>query len=712
MKLDKKSIIKNLDFIYPKGGSLQAKVFDILAKCGLAVCIISAIISVLVEDGFKSFFWNMLGALISLVLLKYTRKTGRYRPSMILTIIVIFIGLFSFLFFTGGGYHSGMPCFFIFATVFTAFMLDGIIMPIFVFIELAWYSLILMWAHYNPGSVKLIYNEKAIFADVWVDVLIVSLSLSITMYLQMKAYRNKEKELGEAILVAEEANRAKSDFLAKMSHDIRTPLNTIMAMNEMIVDNTSSARIRGWVNDSNVSGRILLSLIDDMLDLTKIEAGRMDLLSQPWDTGALFSEIARLWKVQAQKEGLEFEYEMDAAVPPTLLGDEDVIRKVVNNLLSNSVKYTKKGCIRLNVSWDGELVLVVEDTGIGIAPEHLENIFNPFERGVQDIYRETSGSGLGLAIVKELVDAMKGTINCKSVLNEGSVFTVRLPLGIYTGKIAKTKEEPSDIKTGGTKKRFVAPDARVLVVDDNTFNHKVIEEFLEPSLIQIDEVESGYEALEMIDIRHYDLVLMDLRMPKMDGAETLERIRSEYPDFDAPVVVLTADIMNGVEQSLLEKGFAGFLAKPVSSQKLFETIASFIPDKIVSIETENENDMSLAQIEDRQDMLMPYGIDLKLALENNAANFEEFMMRVDLFEQYADENLKKLGVSSYDENYYIFIHSVKSIAWGIGAFLLARLSETVEYRNDKEFSNMMNPVIIDEYKRVRSGLAILKSEVG
>ena len=324
MKLDKKSIIKNLDFIYPKGGSLQAKVFDILAKCGLAVCIISAIISVLVEDGFKSFFWNMLGALISLVLLKYTRKTGRYRPSMILTIIVIFIGLFSFLFFTGGGYHSGMPCFFIFATVFTAFMLDGIIMPIFVFIELAWYSLILMWAHYNPESVKLIYNEKAIFADVWVDVLIVSLSLSITMYLQMKAYRNKEKELGEAILVAEEANRAKSDFLAKMSHDIRTPLNTIMAMNEMIVDNTSSARIRGWINDSNVSGRILLSLIDDMLDLTKIEAGRMDLLSQPWDTGALFSEIARLWKVQAKKEGLEFEYEMDAAVPPTLLGDEDV----------------------------------------------------------------------------------------------------------------------------------------------------------------------------------------------------------------------------------------------------------------------------------------------------------------------------------------------------------------------------------------------------
>lgn len=711
MKTKEKNIRKFLDLLYPVGGDLQAKVFDILAKCGLTVCLISAVISVLVEGGFKSFNWNMLGALISLALLAYTRKTGRYRPSMILTIIIIFIGLFSFLFFTGGGYHSGMPCFFIFATVFTAFMLDGIIMPIFVFIELVWYSFILMWAHYNPESVALIYNEKAIFVDVWVDVLIVSLSLSITMYLQMRSYRKKEKELGEAILVAEEANRAKSDFLAKMSHDIRTPLNTIMAMNEMIIANTSSARIRGWVNDSNVSGRILLSLIDDMLDLTKIEAGRMDLLSQPLKPRELFSQIARQWKLQAEKEGLEFEYDMEKTVPSTLLGDEDVIGKVTNNLLSNSVKYTKKGKVRLCISWDTELVITVEDTGIGIAPEHLENIFNPFERGVQDIYRETSGSGLGLAIVKELVDAMEGTINCRSVLDEGSVFTVRLPLDIYKGYVPNKGKSSSESETGSTIRRIVAPNVRILVVDDNAFNRKVIADFLEPSLIQIDEVESGYEALEMIDIKEYDLVLMDLRMPKMDGVETLERIRSDYPAFDAPVIVLTADIMNGVEESLLEKGFAGFLAKPVNSQKLLETIGSFIPDKVISIETERENGMSLSQIENKQDTLMPYGIDLKLALENNAANFEEFMMRVDLFEEYADDSLEKLETSVFDEDYYIFVHSVKSVAWGIGAFLLARLTETVEYRNDGEYSQMMNPVIIDEYRRVRTGLTILRNEI-
>ena len=161
MEVDKKRILKKFDFIFPKGGDLQAKVFDILAKCGFIVCVITGIVSVLVEDGFQSFYWNMLGALFSITLLVFTRKTGRYRASMILTIIVIFIGLFSFLFFTGGGYHSGMPCFFIFATVFTAFMLDGFITTIFVVLELVWYSIILMWAHYNPESVSLIYNEKA-----------------------------------------------------------------------------------------------------------------------------------------------------------------------------------------------------------------------------------------------------------------------------------------------------------------------------------------------------------------------------------------------------------------------------------------------------------------------------------------------------------------------------------------------------------------------
>ena len=489
--------------------------------------------------------------------------------------------------------------------------------------------------------------------------------------------------------------------------------NTMMAANEMIVTNTSSAKIREWVNDSNVSGRILMSIIDDMLDLSRIEAGRLNILDQPWDTRRLFDETARAWKTQADKEGLYLEHEIDDGVPAYLSGDEDIIRKITNNLLSNAVKYTKVGGITLSVRWDGELEITVRDTGVGIAPEYIKEIFKPFDRGVQELYRETSGSGLGLAIVKELVDAVGGTIDCNSALDVGTAFIVRLPQKEYSAKkdAASSHEDGSDnASTKRRKKQFVAPDARILVVDDNALNRKVIEGFLEPALIQIDDVESGSEALEMIDIKTYDLVLMDLRMPGMDGTETLRKIREDYPDFDTPVVVLTADIMNDVKEKLLKQGFADFIPKPVNSSSLYDAIARLIPDKVVMLETDSEDGLTLAEIEEYQDRLIPYGINLKLALESNAGNTAEFLTRAELFDEYADDNIA--GLKKTGEDYYLQVHSIKSIARGVGAYLLAQLSETAELRHDDDFAKDITPVLLDEYERVRAGLNRFREEVG
>ena len=538
------------------------------------------------------------------------------------------------------------------------------------------------------------------------------LSLAITMYFQIRVYREKQQELNQAILAAEEANRAKTDFLAKMSHDIRTPLNTMLAMNEMIVSNSSSARIREWVGDSNVSGRLLLSLIDDMLDLTKIEAGRMELIKQPWDTGALFLEAVKIWKPQADKAGLDLSFDVSPHVPARLLGDEYAILKVTNNLLSNSVKYTKTGGVCLNIDWDKELIIIVSDTGTGIAPEFLDRMFKPFERGVQDIYRETSGSGLGLAIVRELVDAMGGTIDCRSAVNDGTIFTVRLPQEICSDREAKeTGREKEKSAKGQINRQFVAPEAHVLLVDDNEYNRKVVKGFLETTLIQLDDVESGYEALEMIDIKDYDLVLMDLRMPGMDGLETLNRIRSDYPDFKAPIVLLTADIMNGIEEKMLSMGFSGFLAKPISSTKLIETISGYIPDKLVYIESKGSDGLTLAEIEEYRELLMPYGINLSLGLEYNAGNVDELLTRASLFEDYAEETAKGIDTTDPDDEYYIRIHSLKSVARGIGAYLLAELAEGVEYRKDDDFSRAINPIMLSEYERVRKGYRVLKESM-
>jgi CheY-like chemotaxis protein len=200
-------------------------------------------------------------------------------------------------------------------------------------------------------------------------------------------------------------------------------------------------------------------------------------------------------------------------------------------------------------------------------------------------------------------------------------------------------------------------------------------------------------------------------MPKMDGAETLDRIKEEYPDFDTPVVLLTADIMNNIKERMLERGFADFIAKPVSSARLYETICRFIPDKIVSIDTEEEEGLTVYEVESFQDMLMPYGINIKTAIENNAGDVVEFLKRAALFEEYADDSMERIREGSKDEEYYIQMHSTKSAARGIGAYLLAELAETIELRKDDDFTRQTNPVLLEEIERVRKGIEKLSEEM-
>ena len=706
MKKKNSKLHKAISVIFATDSEIQVIAFNILAVCGIVVSIITGVVNGL--RGSSAVIPDLLGVVGSVALMYYCHKTGNYKRAMILTAFLIFMGLFTLLYFIQGGYHGGIPSFFIFGIVFTAFLLDGVSMVVMIAMELVWYAALILYSYFHP--VTLNNDEKFYMTCVIMDMTLVALSLAITMYFQIRVYRKKQKQLNDAIHDADEANKAKSDFIAKMSHDVRTPLNTMLAMNELIVSNTSSERIKEWVNDSNVSGELLLSMIDDMLDLSRIEAGRNVILSEPWNTREVFDEIAKVWKLNAARSGLEFKYDFEKNIPAYLNGDESVIRKITDNLLSNSVKYTKKGSIHLSVKQDDMLEIAVEDTGVGIAPEYIDEIFSPYERGVEEVYKETSGSGLGLSIVKELVEAMGGTIKCDSELGKGSIFTVRIPQKEVLVINMKAEERPLPNEKKKSD-QFIAPDARILVVDDNAYNRKVIREFTEPALIQVDDVESGYEAVEMIDIKDYDLVFMDIRMPHMDGMQTLAKIKEDYPDFDTPVIALTGDIMNGVESKLMSMGFSGFLAKPVSLTRLLKTIAEFIPDKIVELDAVDEKGLSSEKIEIGQSFLIPFGIDLKLALEYCAGNTGEFETRAELFEEYADSNIANLKGQSFTDDYYLQIHSVKSVAKGIGAYLLAELAETVERRRDDDFSKEVNPLILAEYERVRKGIARYREEI-
>ncbi|MCR4842225.1 MAG: response regulator [Eubacterium sp.] len=710
-----------LRYLMPENVDIQVSAFHILAAGGALVSVITGLYNYVAGIGMDAVIQNLLGAVFSVVLLVYTHRTGRYKGAMILTVVVIFIGLFTLLFFSGGGYKSGVPSFFIFAVVFTAFMLDGPVMPFLVVVELVWYGGLCFFAYHNPLPAESILDDRAFLIDVVTCQSIVSVTLAVTMFLQIRVYKRKQEELNRAVIEARKADEAKSDFLAKMSHDIRTPLNTILAMNELIVQNTSSREIKDWVNNSDVSGEILLSLINDMLDISKIESGKFRLKSIPYNPKGFFRDLADIWEVRTGSRGLDFEFLYNTDFGGTLRGDEESLLKIVNNLMGNAVKYTEEGSVGMYVSLESPdneagqqgsskmmLTILVRDTGVGIAPEDIDRIFMPFERGMQEDVRGNSGTGLGLSIVSELTETMNGTVFCESNPGEGTVFTVTIPQEVDAWTIAPTADDAAREKK---TEHIVAPEARILVVDDNAFNRKVVVELLAPALVQIDDVESGYEALEMVDIKDYDLVLMDLRMPGMDGEETLEKIHEEYPGFEAPIVALTADIMNGVEQRLLAHGFSGFLSKPISSSRLYDALREFVPDKVVSIQGKEEGGLTRDNLEGWQDILMAYGIDLNLALENNAGSVEELIMRMHLFENYAGENSVLSDEPVIDGNYYIQIHSLKSMAKGIGADLLSEMAAAVEFREDDTFAVAIHGILLAEYERVCRGIAVLEEKI-
>ncbi len=712
---DRKNLYSRvLRFFLPRGKDIHLAIFNLIAVGGIITSIATAVYNLAMGFG----IWNFLAIIVagvsySVAMIIYTHRTGQYRGPMIVTVFVVFIGLFSYLFFTSGGYRSGIPLFFVLAVVFTAFMLNGAIMPILVVFELLWYVGLCVFAYFNPASVEspLNYDEIDYVMDIIVSMVIASAVLSATAYFEVRIYRKKQIELERTKQEAEKANEAKTDFIARMSHDVRTPLNTIMAMNELTLQNTSSKEIREWIGDSSNSAQILLSLVNDMLDISRIEAGRAQLYPQPYKTTSFFFDVEKAWEPQVVRAGLHFIVKMDPDIPSKLNGDRVALRKIIDNLLSNAVKYTKSGNVSLSAGFDHTekcLEISVTDTGCGIEKYNLEKIFKPFERG--SIEAAIQGSGLGLAIVHELTEYMKGSISCESEVGLGSTFKVRLPQVVEDETPIGPREEwrAEEKRAHGKGVRKVAPGATVLVVDDNLYNRKVIGQLLDPMLIRVDDVESGHEALEMIDIKTYDLILMDLRMPEMSGTETFAKIKEDYPDFDTPVVALTAEIIGGVEEKVLKQGFSGYLSKPVSSSQLYEAIEQFVPDKVVTMEDDSEEGVADEDITLLQDRLMPYGINIRLALDYNAGDSKEFLMRTALFDEYAPNTMGMLEKSRGSREYYVQVHSVKSVAKGIGAWLLADIAEAVEMRQDDDYSETAHELLMREYRRVREGVTILR----
>ena len=518
---------------------------------------------------------------------------------------------------------------------------------------------------------------------------------------------NKVKE-------AEQANKAKSNFLANMSHEIRTPINAVLGLDTMILRESKEKNIRKYASDIQSSGRSLLSLINDILDFSKIESGKMELICADYDITSIVNDVVNMIRPKAVDKELFFEIDIDENIPCGLYGDDVRIRQIIVNLLTNAVKYTHMGGVKLSIksTIDGEnarLLVSVRDTGIGIKPEDIDKLYEEFVRIEESRNKNIEGTGLGINIVISLLKLMGSKLNVDSEYGVGSNFYFELiqpikniePIGNINQRLMQIDDDDEFVVS------FNIPDCKLLVVDDNAMNRNVFCNLLKDMQCQIDEADSGKACLELVKNNKYDIIFMDHMMPEMDGIETLHHMNEMESNLnkDTPVIILTANAISGARELYMSEGFNDYLTKPIDYDKLEAMIGTLVPEdkKQQVVKRADENEEEAIEYTD-----LPFvdGIDwqsamLKLRSEQllkDSINSFSMMAKPDM--QMLKEMYGRLVAGMSDESfdeYRIKVHSMKSNVATIGAYHVAGLAKYLEYgARDKDINVINNLMTLFE----------------
>ncbi|WP_052169834.1 ATP-binding protein [Pseudobutyrivibrio ruminis] len=528
-------------------------------------------------------------------------------------------------------------------------------------------------------------------------IVVFSIFLILAIIVALKIAQNVIKEINSMnefmqrqLDAVDSASKAKSQFLASMSHEVRTPINAILGMNEMIIRESSDEQIVEYATNVKQAGKALLAQVNSILDYSKLEEGKMDIIQVEYDLATMINGFVTSVATRAKSKGLRMEVNVDTNLPTTLLGDDVRLGQVINNLLTNAVKYTEVGVITLNI-WeesreDGaiDIGVSVQDTGIGIKPEDMEKLSASFTRIEEERNRNIEGTGLGIPIVIEILRLMGSDLKVESVYGQGSTFSFVIrqgiindePLGDYRKRVKRSYRRRNKYTYPSM------PKANIIVVDDYEMNLVVAKNLMKVYDFIPDLAESGPEAVTRIEEKHYDIIFMDHMMPDMDGVETLEILKKrQMIDESTAVIALTANAIAGAKDFYISKGFNDYLTKPIDAEALEQVLTKYVPaEKIVKKSISDiKNNKSLTVNDDERKALIKIFVS---TIQETAKNLDSLLEAEDI------------------KNYTIKVHGLKSTARLIGEMSISSKAEALEKagnENDWDYIKSHHKELIREY---------------
>ena len=578
---------------------LQERLFRMIMAAGLVGLMIGIISGIFSGEDIANTL-TLCGAFLFLGIITFVSiRYHKIQMGAVITGVLILFVVMPFNFFTTGGIYGGASLWFLLGIVYVCFLIEKRIKIVLILCGFAVDAACYYIAFYHSEYVVPHTMEMA-YSDSFVSMVIVSSVICSMIAFQNAIFKRENKLAQEQKKEIEDLNRMQNRFFSSMSHEIRTPINTIIGLNEMILRENVSDEVADDAANIQSASEMLLALINDILDMSKIESGKMDIVQTTYDLGAMLSDLVGMIWIRAKEKGLEFHVDVDQSLPSQLYGDEVRIKQILINMLNNAVKYTSEGAVTLAIQRgrtddDGmtEVIFSVTDTGMGIKKESIPYLFQAFKRVDEEQNRYIEGTGLGLSIVRQLVDLMGGEISVNSVYRKGSTFVVSLPQRAVTD--ASIGELDLETRHAMNRSRhyrqtFEAPNAHVLIVDDNETNLMVAQKLLRDTKVQIDTATGGMECLEKTFDKRYDVILMDHLMPNMDGVTCLHELRSQRGGLnqDVPVVVLTANAGSENQEMYRREGFDGYLLKPVAGRDLETELLRHLPKELVSITGEGE----------------------------------------------------------------------------------------------------------------------------